>query len=99
MVSEPAENAVRTTSKSEAPSVDQMQFARSVHHRACEALFLLSYEIQVTGQFPDPAVLAQAILHYRESRALLEGRIDEPRAETSSVAGSLTPLLEQFRIP
>ena len=99
MVSEPAKNSPKTTHTNDTEAVNQLQFARSFHHRACEALFLLSYEIQATGQFPDPAVLAQAILHYRESLALLEGRIDETRAEASPVACSLTPLLEQFCIP
>ena len=98
MVSGPAESSVRMTSKSETRTADELQFARGVHQRACEALFLLCHEIQVSGQFPDPAVLAQTILHYRESRALLE-RIDEPRAQTSATTASFKTLLEQFRIP
>ncbi len=84
MVSEPA-NPGKTISKSEAQAVtDQLQFARALHQRTCEALFLLCYEIQVSGEFPDPALLAQAILHYRETRALLEERPAQPRAEAGT---------------
>ncbi len=100
MVFVPAENAAKTTSQSETQNAtEQLQFARSVHQRACEELFLLCYEIQVSGEFPDPAVLAQMILHYRETRALLEERPAEPRAEASTKTRTLNTLLERFRIP
>ena len=99
MVFKPAENAAKTVSKNETqPVTDQLQFARSAHKSACEELSRLCYEIQVTGEFPDPVLLAQAILQYRETRALLEQRPAEPRAEASTKT-TRTTLLERFRIP
>jgi hypothetical protein len=100
MVFKPAEDAAKTVSQSETqPVTDQLQSARSAHKSSCEELFRLCYQIQATGEFPDPTPLAQAILQYRATRALLEECSAGPRADASPKSGSLKGLLEQLRIP
>ena len=100
MVFEPAEKAARTLSRSETLAAkERLQFARRAHKHSCEELFQLCYEIEVTGEFPDPAALVRAILQYRETRALLEERSAEPHTETATKADVPKTLLERFRIP
>jgi hypothetical protein len=53
-------------------SPDRLTCARNYYKRASETLFELCYQIQVAGKPPNPAFLTEAVLQYREARALIE---------------------------
>lgn len=61
-----------------APAVDYtpiaagLERARRLYHAAAQELFNLAYAIQVTGLLPDPVVLTEALIDYRQARALAD---------------------------
>ena len=55
--------------------------ARSRYKRVSEELFEVCYRIQVTGKLPDPVLLTNLLLQYREARSLVK-ILDNPIAES-----------------
>ena len=49
-----------------------LEHARTLYRNAAEELFELCYAIQVTGKLPDPVLLTETLLEYREARVLTE---------------------------
>jgi len=49
-----------------------LEHARILYRNATQELFDLCYAIQVTGKLPDPVLLTEALLEYRQARALAE---------------------------
>jgi len=60
------------------PAVDHtpiaagLERARRLYRAAAQQLFDLSFTIQATGLLPDPVALTEAVLDYRQARALAE---------------------------
>lgn len=51
---------------------DRLISARIYYKRASETLFDLCYQIQTAEKLPNPVFLTEAVLQYREARALVE---------------------------
>ena len=72
--------------------------ARFMYKKSCEELSELCYQIQQTGSLPDPGLLTNAILQFRQARACVQtldqhsGAVGESRTLESAAAA----LLEQF---
>ena len=49
-----------------------LEHARTLYRNAAQQLFDLCYAIQVTGKLPDPVLLTEALLEYRQARVLAE---------------------------
>jgi hypothetical protein len=54
------------------PIAAGLERARRLYRAAAQQLFDLSYTIQTTGLLPDPVLLTEAVLDYRQARALAE---------------------------
>ena len=48
------------------------QCARRVYSQLCETLFELSYQIQRTGELPDPKVLTETVIQYQHVYELMQ---------------------------
>jgi hypothetical protein len=72
--------------------------ARFMYKKSCEELSELCYQIQQTGSLPDPGLLTNAILQFRQARALvqtLDGRADAV-GRSRTLQSAAAALLEQF---
>ena len=72
-----------------------------MYKRASEELSELCYQIQRTGSLPEPGLLTNAILQFRQARALvqtLEGRA-EAVGQSRTLESAAEALLEQFSTP
>lgn len=49
-----------------------VEHARMLYRNAAKELFDLCYSIQVTGKLPDPVLLTETLIQYRQARALAE---------------------------
>src|ERR1051325_6892339 len=49
-----------------------LEHARTLYRNAAQELFDLCYAIQVTGKLPDPVLLTETLLQYRQARVLAE---------------------------
>ena len=65
-------NVSRAVSVDASPIAEGLERARSLYRDAAEELFALCYTIQVTGMLPDPVLLTETLLQYRQARALTE---------------------------
>ena len=54
------------------PIAAGLERARRLYRVAAQELFNLSFAIQVSGVLPDPEVLTEALIDYRQARALAE---------------------------
>ncbi|HET7749787.1 MAG TPA: hypothetical protein VFK81_10430 [Terriglobales bacterium] len=54
------------------PIAAGLERARRLYHAAAQELFNISYAIQATGTLPDPVLLTEALIDYRQARALAE---------------------------
>jgi len=63
------------------PASPRLGSARSMYKHVSEDLFEVCYRIQVTGSLPDPVLLTNLLLQYREARSLVE-ILDNPIAES-----------------
>ena len=54
------------------PASPRLGSARSMYKQVSEDLFEVCYRIQVTGKLPDPVLLTNLVLQYREARSLVE---------------------------
>ena len=71
MVSKRQSNAP-TAAVDYTPIAAGLERARRLYRAATQELFNLAYTIQVTGVLPDPVVLTEALIDYRQARALAE---------------------------
>jgi hypothetical protein len=54
------------------PIAAGLERARRIYRAATQELFDISYAIQSTGLLPDPVALTEAVLDYRQARALAD---------------------------